>query len=77
MHCKERLRECRAFNPALGAVMIAKREGTACASDGSITLERPLADAEWGIRHVLQYGPDAELVETVRLREEIKRQLLN
>ena len=50
---------------------IAEREGVEPDDDGSITIEHPLADAEWGRRHVLQYGPDAEVLEPVELRDEI------
>lgn len=28
-------------------------------------IEHPLADAEWGVRHVLQYGSEAEVLEPV------------
>lgn len=49
---------------------IAEREKMDLASDGSLTVEHPLADEEWAIRHVLQYGPDAEILapDTVRAK---------
>lgn len=31
--------------------------------DGSLTMEHPPGDAEWAIRHVLQYGPEAEALD--------------
>ena len=54
---------------------IAEREGRELAPDGSLTIEHPLADAEWGVRHVLQYGAEAEVLEPQSLREEIVRRL--
>ena len=54
---------------------IAEREGTTVEADGSLVLEHPLADAEWAVRHVLQYGPDAEVLEPPEVRREIVRRL--
>ncbi len=54
---------------------IAEREGVSPDADGSLTLEHPLADADWGMRHVLQYGPDAEILEPQSLRDEIASRL--
>ena len=54
---------------------IAEREGVSPDSDGSLTIEHPLADTDWGVRHVLQYGPDAEVLEPPALRDEIVRRL--
>lgn len=60
---------------------IAEREGQEVAEDGSLTMTHPLADEDWAVRHVLQYGPDAEIVAPEgmravvrgRLREMVKR----
>lgn len=41
---------------------IAEREGKPLAADGSLTLDHPLGDPGWLVRHVLQYGPDAEVL---------------
>jgi hypothetical protein len=46
------------YSPKI-ARWIAEREGVELDADGSLTIEHPLADQEWGVRHVLQYGPDA------------------
>jgi proteasome accessory factor C len=48
---------------------IAEREGKVVADDGSLAMEHPLADREWAVRHVLQYGPEVEVLapEAVRL----------
>jgi predicted DNA-binding transcriptional regulator YafY len=54
---------------------IAEREGVEPGPDGSVTIEHPLADREWGMRHVLQYGPEAEVLEPVELRTELARRL--
>ena len=62
------------YGPAI-ARWIAEREGKPLAADGSLTEEHPLADPEWAVRHVLQYGPDAEVLGPESLREEIRRRL--
>jgi proteasome accessory factor C len=62
------------YSPRI-ARWIAEREGKAIEPDGSVVLEHPLADAEWGVRHVLQYGPDAEVIEPQSMRHEIVRRL--
>jgi proteasome accessory factor C len=54
---------------------ISEREGVKPSADGSITIDHPLADREWGVRHVLQYGPDAEVIEPLELRAELARRL--
>ncbi len=54
---------------------IAEREGVNPDEDGSLTIEHPLADADWGVRHVLQYGADAEVLKPPALRAEIARRL--
>jgi predicted DNA-binding transcriptional regulator YafY len=54
---------------------IAEREHVSLAPDGSLTLDHPLADTEWAVRHVLQYGPDAEVIAPVEVREQIRTRL--
>jgi proteasome accessory factor C len=54
---------------------IAEREGKAPDADGSLTLDHPLADVDWAVRHVLQYGPDAEVVEPAEVRNAIRERL--
>lgn len=51
------------------APWIAEREGRACDADGSLTLEHPLGDPEWAVGHVLQYGPEAEVLSPPAVRE--------
>ena len=80
------LGEGRAFQAASAATLkvryspriarwIAEREGKPLAEDGSLTLEHPLADPEWAVRHVLQYGPDATVLEPAEVREAVMRRL--
>ena len=54
---------------------IAEREHMALDADGSLTLDHPLADTAWAVRHVLQYGADAEVLEPERTRREVERRL--
>lgn len=54
---------------------IAEREGRALAEDGSLVMEHPLADWEWGMRHVLQYGAEAEVLEPEALRGRLRERL--
>lgn len=62
------------YSPRI-ARWIAEREGMAVSDDGSLTVEHPLADEDWGMRHVLQYGPDAELLEPLDIRRKIIERL--
>jgi predicted DNA-binding transcriptional regulator YafY len=59
------------YSPRI-ARWIAEREGTEPDADGSLTMEHPLLDVQWGVRYVLQYGPDAEVVEPSEVREELE-----
>ncbi len=54
---------------------IAEREERTLDADGALVLESPLADMEWGMRHVLQYGPDAEVLYPPALRALLRDQL--
>ncbi len=54
---------------------IAEREGLPLARDGSLIMEHPLADARWAVRHVLQYGVDAVVLEPESVRREIAKRL--
>lgn len=54
---------------------IAEREGLALAADGSLTMRHPLLDREWAVRHVLQYGKDAEVVEPAEVRQRVAARL--
>jgi predicted DNA-binding transcriptional regulator YafY len=80
------MRDGRAFQAPEGGTLrvgyspnvarwIAEREGKALEADGSLTLEHPLADTDWAVRHVLQYGADAEVLEPAAVRQDIARRL--
>lgn len=62
------------YSPSI-ARWIAERDRGTLESDGSAIRSRPLADREWAIRHVLQYGPDAEILEPPDLRAELLARL--
>jgi len=54
---------------------ISEREGKPLAEDGTLTVEHPLADLDWAVRHVLQYGPDVEVLEPVTVRDAVVARL--
>jgi proteasome accessory factor C len=62
------------YSPRI-ARWVAEREGEPLAEDGSLTLEHQVADDSWAVRHVLQYGPDAELLEPAELRQKVRNAL--
>lgn len=47
---------------------VSEREGKPLDDDGSLTLNLPVADDAWAVRHVLQYGPEAEILAPAELR---------
>jgi proteasome accessory factor C len=55
------------YSPTV-ARWVSEREGVPLADDGSVTVRWPLADDEWAVRHVLQYGVDATVLEPPRIR---------
>lgn len=54
---------------------VAEREGKPLAPDGSLTMDHPVADMSWAVRHVLQYGPDAEVLEPAEVRAAVRQGL--
>lgn len=48
---------------------IAERETVEEQSDGSVIVRRRVADPRWIVRHVLSYGPEAEILEPVAMRD--------
>lgn len=58
------------YSPRI-ARWIAEREEGSEEPDGSFVVSHPLADDGWAVRHVLQYGPDAVVLEPARVRERI------
>ncbi len=62
------------YSPRI-ARWIAEREGVPVDDDGSLTLEHPVADESWAVRHVLQYGPEAEITAPVEMRMLVRERL--
>lgn len=54
---------------------IAEREGRELEADGSLVMDHPLADVEWGLRHVLQYGAEAEVLSPASMREAVRARI--
>lgn len=59
------------YSPKI-ARWVAEREGRKVDADGSLTLEHPVADDSWAVRHVLQYGPEAEVLGPPEVRAMIR-----
>jgi proteasome accessory factor C len=62
------------YSPAV-ARWIAEREGVTVDADGSLTRESPLADIDWAVRQVLQYGPEAEVIAPEEVRRGVVKRL--
>ena len=62
------------YSPRI-ARWIAEREKVTPEPDGSLALDHPVHDEEWALRHVLQYGPDAELLSPPELRASLATRL--
>ena len=62
------------YSPRI-ARWIAEREEKPLDTDGSLTLEHPVADVQWAVRHVLQYGRDAEVLAPERVRTAVRERL--
>lgn len=62
------------YSPRI-ARWILEREGGEVEPDGALIREYPLADDGWAVRHVLQYGPDAEVLAPERVRHAVRARL--
>jgi proteasome accessory factor C len=62
------------YSPVV-ARWVAEREGVTVDGDGSLTREYPLADIDWAVRHVLQYGPEAEVLAPEEVRRGVVERL--
>jgi proteasome accessory factor C len=62
------------YSPRI-ARWIAEREGKPLGPDGSLVLEHPMADQDWAVRHVLQYGAEAEVLEPAEVRAAVVARL--
>ena len=63
------------YSPRI-ARWIAEREEGELQEDGSFVVRHPLADAGWAVRHVLQYGAEAEVLEPASIREAVRQRLV-
>lgn len=54
---------------------IAERERGGAWTDGWLEVGYPLADREWALRHVLQYGPDAVVISPADVRQALVTRL--
>jgi len=54
---------------------VGERERVKPDADGSVIVEYPLADVQWAVRHVLQYGPDAEVLAPASVRRAVRERL--
>jgi predicted DNA-binding transcriptional regulator YafY len=54
---------------------IAEREHVTPDENGAVIVEHPLADEDWAVRHVLQYGPDVDILEPESVRVGIRDRL--
>jgi proteasome accessory factor C len=54
---------------------ITEHETAQAQDDGSVIVDHPLLDDEWAVRHVLQYGPDAVVLEPARVRALVAERL--
>jgi proteasome accessory factor C len=62
------------YSPRI-ARWIAEREDGETEADGSFVVDHSLADGDWAVRHVLQYGADAEVIEPDSIRSAVKARL--
>lgn len=62
------------YSPRI-ARWVAEREGRQLDADGGLTMEHTVADEGWAVRHVLQYGADAEILAPERLRDAMAEKL--
>jgi predicted DNA-binding transcriptional regulator YafY len=60
------------YSPRI-ARWIRERAHATTNEDGSVTLEHRVSDPDWLVRHVLQYGSDAQVVEPAELRDHVAR----
>ena len=54
---------------------IAEREAGTWEEGGSYVVHHPLADVGWAVRHVLQYGAEAEVLAPMAVREAVRARI--
>ena len=62
------------YSPKIARWIQEREQGTTDA-DGSFVVEHALADLDWAVRHVLQYGPEAEVLEPEEARVAVRKRL--
>ena len=62
------------YSPKIARWIRERMDGTVEA-DGSYVVDHPLADADWALRHVLQYGPEAEILAPENVRRAMRERL--
>lgn len=62
------------YSPRI-ARWIAEHENVELQADGSVIVEHPLLDDVWAVRHVLQYGADARVLEPARIQTMVAERL--
>jgi proteasome accessory factor C len=60
------------YGPRIARWFIERGQGEA-ADDGSVVVRHAVADPGWLVRHVLQYGPDAEVLEPPDMRRLVQQ----
>jgi predicted DNA-binding transcriptional regulator YafY len=63
------------FSPAIARWLRERHPEAAGEPDGSIVVTWQVANPEWLVRHVLQYGPEAEVVSPPAFRELMRKQV--
>ena len=59
------------YGPRVARWLVERGEGER-AEDGSVVVRHPVADPGWVVRHVLQYGPDAQVLEPREVRAMVR-----
>ena len=63
------------YTPQVSQWIGERYTGGASAKESGLTVDHPLRDDSWAVRHVLQYGPDAVVVEPESIRSAIRETL--
>jgi len=63
------------FGAGIARWLLERHPGASRRPDGSIDVVMRVSEPAWLVRHVLQYGPDAEVVEPPAYREIMRRAL--
>jgi len=63
------------FTPAVARWLAERYPDGRALPDGGLEVEFQVLDPHWLVRHILQYGADAEVIEPPAVRELMKRVL--